>query len=335
MIREVGEVAGRPINEAVLRDGDVAVAVLSIGAAMRSWRVPFEGEAREVLLSLPHPEDYAENPAYLGVIAGRVANRIASARFILDGTEIALHPNVGANQLHGGPVGISRLNWEMEARGPAALRLTTVAPDGMDGYPGAARFTCDMTLAGGAVTWEIAAEVDRPTPVAPAQHNYYNLGPPGEDTRGHALRVAADRYTPLGPGLVPTGEIARVDGGRFDFRAGRLLGEIDPAREGFDVNLALTGAPGPAAEATGPDGLRLRLWTDRPGVQLYDAGTLPEGPGGDPARPLGRFMGLCLEAQDFPNAVNQPGFGDVIARPGRPYRQTTRVEIAPAPAVKA
>ena len=108
----------------------------------------------------------------------------------------------------------------------------------------------------------------------------------------------------------------------------RRLSEADPAGEGYDLNYALDGGDGPQAVLTAPDGMTLRLWTDQPGLQVYNSLWLtPSLPAlGTPHR---QFAGLCLEAQAFPNAVNMPEFGSVICSPAAPYRQVTEIEIAP------
>ena len=323
--RPIGRIRGHQVTEAVLEDGDVSVAVLSLGCITRDWRVPLGGRRLPVVLGHADPLAYAENPGYLGVIAGRVANRIGHARFMLGQQVVRLPANDGPHHLHGGPEGLSRQVWTMETDSTGnAIRLTHHSADGAGGYPGAVDFDVTISLAGHSVTYDMQATPDRETPLNLAQHNYYNLSGDG-DLRGHVLRLAARHYTPVDAALIPTGAIAPVAGTALDYTAPRVIGET-----AHDINMVLdTGRDGPAAELSAPNGVHLRLWTDQPGLQLYTGGNLRAGPAPHPGQTLGPFAGLCLEPQGFPDAVNRPGFPSILCSPDRPYQQVTKVEIAP------
>ena len=55
-----------------------------------------------------------EPVTYFGVIVGRVANRIANARFKLDGKEYKLLANNGPHALHGAAIGCDNcMGWHM------------------------------------------------------------------------------------------------------------------------------------------------------------------------------------------------------------------------------
>ncbi|MBV2359275.1 galactose mutarotase [Thalassococcus sp. CAU 1522] len=312
-----------PIRRHVLGDGAVCVTVLSMGAAVQDWQVG----GRRMVLGYADPEDYRANPMSMGVICGRVANRIGGARFALDGRDWVLPANDGRNHLHGGPRGFGRRNWAMETDGDNAVRMTLHSPDGDMGYPGALDVTVVLRLSGHALTWDMTAIPDRVTPVNLAQHLYFSLGV--ATVHDLSLRVDADGFTPTAPDLVPTGQILPVRG-RTDFRQARRLAEADPQRLGHDGNFVLRGNADPAAEATAPDGVRLRLRTDQPGLQVYMSNSLRSYGTPLPGQRHDRFAALCLEAQGFPDAVNQPGFPSILCSPDQPYRQVTTVEIAPA-----
>ncbi|MFD1343535.1 aldose epimerase family protein [Litorisediminicola beolgyonensis] len=304
----------------VLEDGDTRITLLALGAAVQDWRL---GD-RACVLGFRDPESYRHNPGYLGTIVGRVANRIGGARYTRGGETVTLTPNEGANMLHGGPDAISHRLWTLDPDGPRRARLGIVSEDGENGFPGRVEIAVTLTLDGGRLTWDMEARPDRETPINLAQHLYFNLAGAG-DIRAHRLRLRASRYTPIDAAQIPTGEIAPVEGTRFDFRSARPL----DAPEGWDHNIALDPGDGPAAELTAPDGTTLRLRTDQPGLQVYSSNGL--GPTGTPndSAPHQTFAGLCLEAQGFPDAPNQPSFPPVFHTPDRPYRQITSVEIAP------
>lgn len=321
MITQFGTHEGREVREAVLEDGETRVSILNYGCVTRDWRV----RGVPCVLGFDRFDDYPLHSRSFGIIAGRVANRTAFGRFGMAGETYQLAvKEPGDHHLHGGVLGLGRRLWEMEADGDKAVRLAYHSPDGEEGYPGAVDFTVDIRLEGHALAYEMRGEPDRVTPINLAQHNYYNLDG-GGDVLDHRLRLAASRYTPTDATLIPTGEIAPVDGHHFDFRSGETIGALDPDRTGTDLNLVLD-APGEVATLTGRD-LTLTLSTDQPGVQVFNAPAMDVPvPGLDGIR-YGPFAGVCLEAQHFPDALNQPSFPSILRSPDDPYIQNLRVEI--------
>lgn len=321
-----GELHGQKILRETLSDGDVAVSLMSYGAVTQRWQVG----AQDVVLGFDRFEDYPVHSRSFGIIAGRVANRTAFGRFSLGGESYQLATNNGAHHLHGGDIGLGRRNWRMERDSAAnAVRLSYSSPDGEDGYPGAVDFAVTVRLKGHAVTYDMEAMPDRETPINLAQHNYYRLG--GADVRDHHIWVDATGYTPVDDGLIPTGEIAGLAGTHFDYADGVKIGEADPEGLGVDLNFVLRGgrdASEAAAKVVGPDGLNLRLWTDQPGVQVFNAPQMDIAVPGLAGATYGAFGGLCLEPQHFPDSLNKPQFPSILYSPERPYRQSLTVEIA-------
>lgn len=312
-----------PIQTAILREGETEITVLSMGCAIQDWQVG----GQRVVLGYADPEAYRSNPKSMGIVVGRVANRTAGARFELDGKTWSLPANSGKNHIHGGPGGLGRCNWDMVQDSDTAVNLSLTSPHLDQGYPGTVRFDLRLSLSDGAFTWDMRAVPDRVTPVNLAQHLYFNLCGSGS-VRDHVMQIAASRYTPTNAELVPTGEILQVEGSRFDFRRPRRIDEADPDMLGYDLNFALDEAAGTAPQArVQTNGLTLELATDQPGLQVYTSNMLSEAAKPHSGQHHGRFGGLCLEAQAFPNALNQPGFGSVLCSPDAPYRQLTTVRI--------
>lgn len=314
------------ITRHVLRDGDVSVAILSLGCITQDWRVPLNGRAAPVVLGYRDPESYRRNPYYMGAIVGRVANRIAGAGFAVDGRTYRLNANEGRHHLHGGTRGLSTRNWCMERAGARAVELRHVSRDGAEGYPGQASFCVTITLQGHTLRYDMRAEVDRETPISMAQHSYYALGYHGT-VQDHDLCIPAQHYTPVDAEMIPTGQIHPLDGAPFDFRAGRCLSEADPQSRGLDMNFVMQGGGQVTLEA--PNGMGLRIESDQPGLQLFTAPTLAALHPALDGQVHQPFAGLCLEPQGVPDAVNQPLFPAVFAAPDRPYRQVLEVTIAP------
>jgi aldose 1-epimerase len=330
--RVFGRTGGVTVEEVTLQSAEAAVSVLSFGCVVRDWRIDVAGRALPVVLGFRSLDDYLGHSRSHGIVAGRVANRTAGASFELDGRTHTLTANHGRHHLHGGAVGLGRRVWTMEPDGAAeAVRLSYTSPDGEEGYPGTVEFAVTYRLEGARLICEMAGTPDRRTPINLAQHNYYNLAG-GADVRDHVLRIAAKRYTVTDDELIPTGEIAPVAGTRMDFTEPVSFEDSDPERLGLDVNLVLDperDRDAPTAEVRSDwSGLTLRLWTDEPGLQVFNAAHQAIAVPGHDGQRYGPFSGLCLEAQHFPDSLHQPDWPSIIRSPESPYFQRLVVEIA-------
>lgn len=318
---------GRGVDEVVLESGEAAVSILSLGCVTRDWRVDGAKGSLPMLLGFDTLEGYLHHAKSHGAIVGRVANRTAGSTFELDGRRYDLTPNEGRHHLHGGIPGLGGRIWDMEVEAASnTVYLAYTSPDGEEGYPGTVSFGVSFKLDGPRLVCEMSGLPDRPTPINLANHNYYNLGGGGQ-VKDHVLWIDADRYTPVDAELIPTGEIREVEGTEFDFTEEREIGD---AR--IDHNLVLREARDrkrPAVRAFCPrTDRRLELWTDEPGLQVFDAfNQTIEGPGLE-GRRYGPFSGLCLEAQHFPDSLHRPEWPGILATPEAPYFQRLVVEIA-------
>jgi aldose 1-epimerase len=331
---------GRGVEVFTLRAGEVQARVSAYGGALVSVRVPDrDGRVEDVVLGFDDVAAYEADQGYFGALVGRYANRIAGARFRLDGREHVLAANNGGNHLHGGPGGFHRVLWTAEPLaedGTAGVRLRYASPDGEEGYPGTLRAEATFRLSpAGELTIDYAGETDRATPVCLTQHTYFNLtGDAGRDVLGHELELCAARFTPVDGGLIPTGELAPVAGTVYDFRApeaiGARIGEADAGLRvagGYDHNFVLdhpAGVLGLAARVREPgSGRVLEVETTEPGVQFYSGNFLDGSARGRGGVAYGHRSGFCLEPQHFPDSPNQPAFPSAILRPGERYASRT------------
>ncbi|MDX2744074.1 MULTISPECIES: aldose epimerase family protein [Streptomyces] len=296
------------------RDG-TRVRVLTYGAVVQSVEVPGrDGTRAGVALGLPDTAGYETYAGpYFGALVGRYANRIGGASFVLDGRTHQVTPNEGRNHVHGGTRGFDKRVWDAEEV-PDGVRLSLVAEDGEEGFPGRLEVSVAYTLdAGGALRIGYRATTDAPTVLNLTNHTYWNLaGADSGSALGHELRLAGSRITPADAESIPTGEFAPVDGTRFDFR------EPKPVGPGYDTNYVLdeTG-DAPAAELyDAASGRVLTVTTTEPGLQLYTADHF-EG------RPFVPCAGIALETQHFPDSPNRPEFPSTVLRPGEEFVSTT------------
>lgn len=327
-----GEYKGKRVDQFhLVSDTGAEVDIITYGVAVRDWRVPVAGGLRSVVLGFEQFEAYPAHSPHFGSLAGRVANRINHASFDLDGRHYELPANAGPLHLHGGPEGLGMVVWDAEIdNANNAVRFTHFSPDGHMGYPGNVEFTATYRLHGNRLRLDLAAAADRRTPISLVQHQYFNLGT-SSDVLDHKVQVNSSAYTQSGADLCPTGAILPSRGTQYDLRAGRTMRDANGAAVDYDINLVLDSGRDqaePIATVTGPDGvLALKLWSDRPGLQVYNGVWTDVSVPGLNGRRYGKNSGLCLEDQAFADAVHNPHFPSVIYGPDRPYNHWCEFEI--------
>lgn len=336
----VGTFEGTPVEEVVLRsDAGAEARLLTWGAVLRDLHVPSRSGSQRVVLGFDRFEDYPGHSPYFGAIPGRFANRIAEGRFSIDGTEYQADRNEkGRTTLHGGSHGFGKRVWSLAAHDDREATFVLVSDDGDMGFPGRATVACTYRLLEPAtLVVEFTATVDKPSPVNLAHHSYFNLdGSPS--ILDHTLMLAADFYTPVDDALIPTGEIARVEGSPYDFRTERpIRHDAQGSPFPYDTNFVLRGPSGTQAPGTlhhaatahsAGSGVELQVWTTQPGVQFYSSSKLHPGVPGHDGATYEPFGGFCLETQNFPDAPNHAHFPDAILRPGRVYHHVTEYRFA-------
>jgi len=326
--RPFGETgSGDRIDLFTLRDGEVAVSVITYGAAVQSVLAPGrDGSHVNVALGFPTLRGYVESRGhYFGATVGRFANRIAGARFVLDGVPHDLSRNDGGNCLHGGERGFDTKVWHVLDASGGALTLACTSPDGEMGFPGELETHVEFRLDGPELRIDYRATTSATTVVNLTNHTCWNLAGEGSGSiDGHVLFLDAAAFTPVDPQLIPTGEIAAVEGTPFDFRTPTAIGGRS---RGYDHNFVLdrgNDALALAARVTDPSSGRiLEVVTTEPGIQLY-TGTFLDGTlVGPSGRPYRKGDCIALETQHFPDSPNRPGFPPVTLRPHEVFESTT------------
>ena len=333
---------GRPATLFTLTSDGVVARISDLGATLVALATPDRtGRDGGIVLGLDDAAGYASrepgaNP-FLGATVGRVANRTAGAVFELDGATHVLDANEPPNHLHGGRIGsFEREPWDVVDATGDRLALRLVSPGGTGGYPGTVTATAEFVVAAGELAIAYRATTDRATPVNMTQHAYLNLaGEDGATVLDHELTVAADRWTPVDAGLIPTGATPSVVATPYDLRAGRRLGDVvadladDPAG-GMDHNLWLEGPAGELREvATLRDpgsGRWLRLDSDQPCLQVYTGNRLGRTVGRDGVT-FPRHGAVCLEPQHAPDSLHRPDWPSIVLRPGEQYVHRLRYRL--------
>ena len=335
--------AGKPIEMVTLKNSHgLEVQAITYGAIITSIKVPDKaGKIADVALGFDRPEQYWAEPfpPYFGAIVGRYGNRIAKGKFTIDGKPFSLAINNTPNSLHGGTKGFDKQLWTVTTKdgaGGSSATFSRTSPDGEEGYPGAlqARVTYTLTEKNELIV-DYHATTDKATPVNLTQHSYFNLAGEGSGTiLDHELTIDADRYTPVDDTLIPTGELAPVQGTPFDFRKATAIGaRIEQANaqltngKGYDHNWVLNRkAAGLQHAATLRDpksGRTLDIATTEPGLQFYSGNFLDGTIKGKGGHVYALRSGLCLETQHYPDSPNKPSFPSTILQPGKSYESRT------------
>lgn len=331
---------GTPVELYRLQSEQIEAHCVTYGAGIVSLWVPDRsGHREDVVLGYADLNGYVQNhrskaPFFFGSTIGRYANRIAHARFSLDGREYMLSKNNGAHSLHGGPGGFHNVVWDAEAiRNGVAFHY--FSKDGEQGFPGNLKMTVSFTLDSGDLRIDYRASTDKTTVVNFTNHGYFNLAGAGRGSiLSHQLKMPASRFTPVDGDLIPTGELRAVVGTPLDFRESRAVGERIQAdheqlnlAQGYDHNFVLDDGSKqlkPAAELYEPaSGRVLEVLTTEPAIQFYSGNHLDGSARGKNGMAYAKYGGLCLETQHFPDSPNHANFPSTVLRPGETFHSVT------------
>jgi aldose 1-epimerase len=341
---------GRAVERVMLRGADGFEArIITFGAGLQALIVPdAKGHCDDVLLGYDALADYLAERRFFGATVGRYANRIADARFVLDGEEVKLAANNGPNALHGGLDGFDRKLWQISDMRDGAEPCVTLAwtsAHGEEGYPGKLDVQLTYRLTGPTeLSLDFTARTDRPTIVNLTNHAFFSLDgiSADHDVLDHRLTVAADHFLAIDPAAIPLpGPPRAVTGTPFDFRhsasvGGRIRHDDQQLRNGrgYDHTFCLDngGALALAARLEAPrSGRILELLTDQPGLQVYSGNYLDGAIRGKRGRLYRQSDAICLEPHIWPNAPNRPDFPSPRLAPDGIYRHRSVYRFSRAP----
>ncbi len=336
----------KPVKLYTLKNQNgMEVCITNYGGRVVSLVVPDRnGKPTDVVLGFDNIAQYTDtlnSPSDYGSSVGRYANRIKNAQFKLNDSTYQLKANDNENCLHGGgTTGWMNQVYDAEQIGDSILKLTIVAQDGENGFPGTVKavttykVTADNMLD---MTWE--AETDKPTIINQTNHNYYNLsGDFSKPAYDQVLYVNADNFMPSDAKYIPTGEIRPVEGTPFDFRTAHAVGDSIQSKydqiqnaTGYDHNFCLNTFKDGKGDDTQvcaslyspQSGIFMEMYTNEPGVQVYSGNFQGVGRDADIVRKLGvkypKHVSICLESQKYPDSPNHPEWASPVLNPGEKY----------------
>jgi aldose 1-epimerase len=331
--QEYGQVEGKTVTQYTLTNANgMVLKLINYGGTVTDLLVPDKnGQPGNVVLGYDSLGGFLQsNNPYFGCLVGRYANRIANAKFTLDGKTYTLAANNNGNSLHGGIKGFDKVIWNAEPLGDTSVKLTYFSKDGEEGYPGNLQAEVIYTLtADNALKIEYTATTDKATPVNLTNHCYFNLSGGTDSTiLDHELMLKADKYTKVNENLIPTGENPPVSGTPMDFTSAKKVGrDIAQVPGGYDHNWVLNKSGNDLELAAtlyhAASGRFMEVFTTEPGVQFYSGNFLDGTLKGRDGINYVKHAGLCLETQHFPDSPNQPAFPNTILKPGEKYHQVT------------
>ncbi len=332
------EIDGKPVSLYTLaNENGMTVQVTNYGARVVDMWVPnAQGGFTDVVWGYENIEGYlGSNDLFCGPVVGRYGNRIGKGQFTLGDTLYQLDVNEGENTLHGGSKGFYNCVWDVKEADGERITLSYLSPDGEQGFPG--NLSIEVTYAvtpDNSFTVTYRATTDAPTVLNPTSHCYFNLhGTNAKSTDSHILMIDADSFTPTDAALIPTGEIAGVEGTPLDFRTPTAIGErIDADFEalkfgkGYDHNWVLNKRSRErtpvAAEVYEPStGIVMTVRTDQPALQFYSGNAFAGKDTGKRGEKNTFRTGIALETQNFPDAPNHENFPSSVLEPGQTYTQ--------------
>lgn len=318
-------------------ENGMEVCITNYGGRIVSLMVPDkDGTMRDVVLGFDNVADYLpqNNKTDFGAIIGRYANRIDHGRFTLGDSTYQLTINNDPHSLHGGVTGWQYRTFEADQPDNKTLVLTLTSPNGDNGYPGTVKAKVIYTLTDdNAIDIQTSATTDKPTIVNMTNHAYFNLNADNSPIVDNLLFVAADQYTPIDSTFMTTGEIAPVADTPFDFNNPTAIGQRIEEQDtqlinghGYDHNWVLRGGADInrlAATVVSPKtGIKLEVYTDKPGLQVYVGNFLDGTVKGKGGVACERRTAICLEPQVYPDSPNKkdlPGWYDPTVTPEKPY----------------
>lgn len=317
-------------------ENGIKICISNYGAIITSIQTPDKhGVSGEIALGFDSAEgylneNYINNCPYFGAIAGRYANRIANGEFSIDGKKYKLATNNLGNALHGGINGFDKKIWKgklISGEGFESVELKYTSPHLEEGFPGNLSVTVIYKLSNSnELSIEIGAITDQATVLNLANHTYFNLSGCRKPITGHKLTIFSQRMLETKE-LIPTGKFLDISDTAYDFSKSKSIGrDIDSLPFGYDNSYALETSKGVITKVAllqeEESGRYLEIFTDEPSLQLYTGFYIPEVTGHEGLK-YGKYMGVALETQHFPDSPNQPHFPSTVLKQGEVFNSKT------------
>lgn len=317
-------------------DNKVTVKITNYGGIITAIEMPDNKGTTENIVcgfdNLKHylSDDYLSGYPYFGALIGRFGNRIAGGHLEIEGNTYRLAKNNGPNHLHGGETGFDKRLWEaktIENDKEVGVELSYHSADMEENYPGNLQVKCIYTLNNkNELGIQYYAETDKTTVVNLTNHTYFNLTAGKKDILHHELKLNSNKMTVM-MDQIPTGNIEPVEGTVHDFKTyKKFIMGMSELPTGYDHNYVLDNDKGELNYAgtlrEEESGRQVEVYTTQPGLQLYTGYWIPEMEINDEKK-FGKYAGVALETQHYPDSVHHEKFPSTELKPGEKYNQKT------------
>lgn len=291
-----------------LKNDSALLNIMTRGATIVNFKV----FGTDIVGGFDNLETYLVDTSHQGAVIGRVANRVADAKFVMDGVTYKLPENDHGNCLHGGD-GFDHKVWTVTDYTDDSITLEYYSKDGEEGFPAGLSVKVTYKLSGADLLIDYVAIPDGKTPIALTNHAYFNLNGFGGTIEDHTAVIYADKYTEVNEKLIPNGIRPNVEGTPFDFKTPHKIGErCGKDFIGYDHNFILApvksevlfGKELPLIADVKGEKLRMKVYTDQPGVQFYIGNFLGNGPDFRNGTKQVFHGAFCLETQTEPDCIN-------------------------------
>ncbi len=325
----------------IQNDNNFNIKFYNYGGYIHQINIPLNNQEdiiEDVLLGYGNIEKVIDSNGYFNSIIGRFANRINLSKFNLNNTEYNLYTNDNKNSLHGGKIGFNKKIWKLEnieeKENSIKCIMKYLSIDMEENYPG----NLDCT-----VTYELNnynellinfhAISDKDTIVNLTNHNYWNFHGHRDDyqnIKDHIVQIESSSFCEIDKESIPTGKIVDVEGTKFDLRKDFLINNDFLSSGGIDHNYVLDDHANKNTVAkifSKKTGLGVEYYTNQPGIQFYTGNMMLEKYIGKYGRSYGRHWGMCLEPQNYPDAINQSNFPSSVLRKNKNYLSKIKIKL--------
>lgn len=332
----------KPVKLFTMKNANgMEVSITNFGGRIVQVIVPDkDGNMQDVVLGYDNIEQYVDTAKFggsdFGAAIGRYANRINKGQITIDGNMIQLPTNNYGHCLHGGPQGWQYQVYDGKKENDSTITMTIVSPDGDANFPGEVTAKVTYTLtADNAIDIQYEAKTTAATYINMTNHSYFNLnGDANQSIENCMLYINAEYMTPVDSTFMTTGEMTKVEGTPFDFRTAKEIGKDINADDeqikfgmGYDHNWCLNSY----ANGSGDDrviaatlwspvtGLRLDVYTNEPGIQVYTGNFLDGTAKGKFGKTYNKRAAICLETQKYPDTPNKGAWPTALLTPDQTY----------------
>jgi aldose 1-epimerase len=291
------------LRQITLKNEQIELTVIDYGAIIQKLIVrDKDGKPINVVVGFENPEDYKDNPMFLGACIGRYAGRITNGAFKLNEVKYTMHSENGVH-LHGGKVGFDKKIFvidDMNHGEEPFVKLSYLSPDLEEGYPGNLKVTVTYKLVANELHIIHEAITDKTTVVNLTNHSYFKLDEESTVNQ-YKLQLDSSHSIETDSKLLPTGNLIPVQNTEYDFLVAKKINGIQ-----LDTPFALNPAKGFAGSVYSEiSGIKMQVKTNQPCMVIYT----PPSTGS-----------ICFETQNYPDAPNHANFPSSILQLGEAYK---------------